>query len=90
LWSLSSISPAPSTATPFSTFFTSSLSKPCIGEAALLFLCPRDLAGVLPHGRSPWPELSSHPHLSLVGALGPVWCRDAHRGGQLGSSGNRR
>jgi hypothetical protein len=56
----------------------------------LLFLCPRDIAGVLPHGRSPWPELSSHPHLSLVGALGPVWCRDAHRGGQLGSSGNRQ
>jgi hypothetical protein len=78
------ISPTPSTATPFSTFFTSSLSKSCIGEGALLFLHPGDLAGVLPRGRSPWPELSGHPHLSLVGALAPVWCRDAHLWGSLG------
>jgi hypothetical protein len=43
-----------------------------------------DLTRVLPHGRSPWPELSGHPLLSLVGALGPVWCWDAHRGVRLG------
>jgi hypothetical protein len=67
-----------------STSSSSSRSEPSIGEAALPFLRIGDLAGVLPCGRSPWPELSGHLLLPLVGALGSVGFWDAHRGGNLG------
>jgi hypothetical protein len=63
-------------------------SSPCnelsTGRAALPTPSLQYLAEVLPRGCSLWLELFGHLFLSLVGALGPVWCWEAHRGVGLG------